>query len=126
MATDNFLNQYEIVIFLTQDAIPQKGFIDKIIDIFENPDIACAYGRQVPHVNANPIAKHARYFNYPSESYIVGKDDINTKGLKTAFMSNSFSAYRLSMFKELGGFPETPYYVKICSIQPKLYLLATK
>ncbi|HBX7141809.1 TPA: glycosyltransferase family 2 protein [Klebsiella pneumoniae] len=105
MATDNFLNQYEIVIFLTQDAIPQKGFIDKIIDIFENPDIACAYGRQVPHVNANPIAKHARYFNYPSESYIVGKDDINTKGLKTAFMSNSFSAYRLSMFKELGGFP---------------------
>jgi rhamnosyltransferase len=29
------LNQYEIVIFLTQDAIPQKGFIDKIIDILK-------------------------------------------------------------------------------------------
>lgn len=95
----------DIVVFLTQDAIPQAGFIDSIITVFEDTEIACAYGRQLPHDNANPIAQHARLFNYPPKSHVYTKFDIQEKGLKVAFMSNSFSAYRVSIYKKLGGFP---------------------
>ncbi|MGI1581480.1 glycosyltransferase family 2 protein [Raoultella ornithinolytica] len=105
LAISNFYDNYRIVIFLTQDAIPQPNFIEEIIAVFEDEKVACAYGRQLPHEDANPLAKHARYFNYPDEGYICDKESIPTMGLKCAFMSNSFSAYRLSVFKELGGFP---------------------
>lgn len=105
LAVNNFINEYDIVIFLTQDSIPQSGFIEKIIEVFEDEQVACAYGRQLPHSNANPLATHARYFNYPEKNYVCGLENIPKMGLKTVFMSNSFSAYRLSVFSKLDGFP---------------------
>ena len=96
---------YDVVIFLTQDAIPQAGFIENIISAFNDPAVACAYGRQLPHDNANPLAQHARQFNYPAQSHCYGQADIPQAGLKVAFMSNSFSAYRTEIYNELGGFP---------------------
>ncbi|HBY5158041.1 TPA: glycosyltransferase family 2 protein, partial [Klebsiella pneumoniae] len=104
-AVEEFIDRYDVVIFLTQDAIPQPNFIEKITSVFVDDRIACAYGRQLPHTNANPLAKHARSFSYPEKGYICGKENIPQMGLKTVFMSNSFSAYRLSTFKQLGGFP---------------------
>lgn len=104
-AVYSFINQFDVIIFLTQDSITQPNFIQNIISVFADKNIVCAYGRQLPHANANPIAKHARFFNYPSKGYIGCKKTIPELGLKTVFMSNSFSAYRLSVFKELGGFP---------------------
>ncbi|HBM3103018.1 TPA: glycosyltransferase family 2 protein [Klebsiella oxytoca] len=95
----------DVVIFLTQDAIPEPEFVTKIIAAFEDPLVACAWGRQLPHNDANPIAQHARYFNYPCESHICSMHDSSKLGLKTVFMSNSFSAYRIKVFQELGGFP---------------------
>lgn len=105
LAVEKHLAQYDIVIFLTQDAIPQKGFVEKIIAAFQDERVVCAYGRQLPHDNANPLARHARWFNYPEQGYVSGKESIPEMGIKTVFMSNSFSAYRLSVFKELGSFP---------------------
>jgi rhamnosyltransferase len=105
LAVGKFINQYDVVIFLTQDAIPQSGYIEEIIKAFKDEKVACAYGRQLPHENANPLAIHARNFNYPDKEYVCGSEDIPLMGLKTVFMSNSFSAYRLSVFNELGGFP---------------------
>lgn len=99
------IGSYDIVIFLTQDAVPQQYFIENIISVFKDNNVACAYGRQLPHTDANPLAKHAREFNYSAKSYICGKKDIPRMGLKTVFMSNSFSAYRLSYFQQLNGFP---------------------
>ncbi|ARU93079.1 glycosyltransferase [Tatumella citrea] len=96
---------YDVVIFLTQDAIPQPGFIENIISVFSDPQVACAYGRQLPHDDANPLAQHARLFNYPPVSHIYSQHDIPQKGIKVAFMSNSFSAYRTDVYKEIGGFP---------------------
>ncbi|HFP9247337.1 TPA: glycosyltransferase [Raoultella ornithinolytica] len=98
-------DKYDVVVFLTQDAIPEERFLEDIISVFEDPEIACAYGRQIPHVGANPIASHARAFNYTDKSYISCTDTIPYMGIKTVFMSNSFSAYRISTFEELGGFP---------------------
>lgn len=99
-------NDYDVVIFLTQDAIPEPGFYEEMLNIFSDPRISCAYGRQLPHHDANPISKHARYFNYPQQNYVASKSDIPRLGLKTAFTSNSFAAYRISTFIELKGFPD--------------------
>lgn len=97
----------EILVFLTQDALlADSNSLRNLIKNFEDPEIAAVYGRQLPHRDANPLATHARLFNYPAESQIKSKADISSLGIKTAFMSNSFSAYRKSVFDELGGFPE--------------------
>lgn len=95
----------DIAIFLTQDAIPEDKYISKIVSSFDDPDVAVAYGRQLPHDDANPIAKHARMFNYGKESHTLGLSDKQKYGIKTVFTSNSFSAYRIKVFKELAGFP---------------------
>lgn len=97
----------EYIIFLTQDAILyDESAIKNILQpFFLDKKIAAVCGRQIPHDNANPIAQHARIFNYPSESKIRDILDIPQDGIKVAFMSNSFSAYRTDVFFKLGGFP---------------------
>lgn len=106
LAVEMYKSEYDIVIFLTQDAIPQEGFIENILSVFNDPKVACAYGRQLPHTDATAISRHARYFNYGEKDYIASIDDISKKGIKTVFSSNSFAAYRVSAFIELGGFPK--------------------
>lgn len=95
----------DVVIFMTQDAILEPGAISNIIDAFDDDNVAAAYGRQLAHDDANPIATHARIFNYKPKSYLTDRSKRDELGLKTVFMSNSFSAYRVSIFNEIGGFP---------------------
>ncbi len=97
----------DVVVFLTQDAILASDVsLRELLRAFNDPAVAVAYGRQLPHADANPIAAHARSFNYRERGYVVGKDDGRSMGLKAVFASNSFAAYRMSVFKDLGGFPE--------------------
>lgn len=97
----------DILIFLTQDAIlDSSDALAQIVASFADPAVAAVCGRQLPHDDANPLASHARQFNYPSESCVKSAADIPKLGIKTAFMSNSFAAYRSKVFFELGGFPE--------------------
>jgi rhamnosyltransferase len=95
----------DIVIFFTQDAIPNGAAVENILKVFEDPKVVAAYGRQLPHLDANPISVHARDFNYKSESYVSCAEVKDDLGLKAVFISNSFSAYRKSAFVDLGGFP---------------------
>ncbi|HED1778820.1 TPA: glycosyltransferase family 2 protein [Raoultella ornithinolytica] len=106
LAVEMHKAQYDIVIFMTQDAIPEQGFVENILGAFENEKVACAYGRQLPHLDATPISQHARLFNYGNEDYYASINDIDNKGIKTVFSSNSFAAYRITTFLELGGFPK--------------------
>ncbi|HIF9347324.1 TPA: glycosyltransferase [Photobacterium damselae] len=95
----------DILIFLTQDAILySQNSISEIIKHFEDPMVGAVCGKQIPHENANLLAQHARKYNYPSHTAIKSKNDISELGIKTVFMSNSFSAYRKEVFDELGGF----------------------
>ncbi|MFN3068175.1 glycosyltransferase family 2 protein [Serratia sp. J2] len=97
----------DIVIFLTQDAVLASPYsLRNIVNCFQDTQIAAAFGRQLPHENASPIAKHARTFNYSDKSYVSSMASKDSMGIKTVFISNSFSAYRMSLFNELGGFPE--------------------
>lgn len=100
------LAEMDILVFLTQDAIlADATAIEQLVDAFENTQVATAYGRQLPHKNAGPIAAHARLFNYPAASQLRGMEDRNRFGIKTAFTSNSFAAYRRGALMQVGGFP---------------------
>lgn len=96
----------DFIIFMTQDAIlTEANTLLNLVKVFDDPSIAAAYGRQLPAKEATPISAHARLFNYPAEGCIKGKKDIPDLGLKTTFISNSFSAYRRSALKSIGNFP---------------------
>lgn len=101
------LSDCDIVIFLTQDALVESPeTLLQLITAFNDPYVGAAFGRQLPHKGASPVAAHARYFNYPSASRVVDETDIPRMGIKTAFLSNSFAAYRRTALIEAGGFPE--------------------
>lgn len=97
---------YDVYVFLTQDAIlADRTSLDKILKPFSDPTVGAVCGRQLPHLDATPLAQHARIFNYPGESRTKSIDDARTLGIKTAFMSNSFAAYRAEALRQVGGFP---------------------
>ncbi|MCL4556770.1 MAG: glycosyltransferase family 2 protein, partial [Gammaproteobacteria bacterium] len=96
----------DVVVFLTQDALlATHDAIQKLVAVFEDEQVGCAYGRQLPHADATVLAAHARLFNYGEQSYIRTLADVPSYGIKTAFLSNSFAAYRVSALKKVGGFP---------------------
>ncbi|HXH99822.1 MAG TPA: glycosyltransferase [Sphingobacteriaceae bacterium] len=102
----NMLAESHLIIFMTQDVIiADKYSLENLIKPFVDPLVVISYGRQLPHINANPLAVHARKYNYPENSIIKHKNLIPELGFKVCFMSNAFAAYRTSALLELGGFP---------------------
>lgn len=96
----------DFIVFLTQDAILENpSSLEYLVASFENPNVGAAYGRQLPHQGAEPMAAHARLFNYGEHAMLKGKDNIAQLGFKSCFISNSFSAYRLSALDAVEGFP---------------------
>lgn len=96
----------DVVVYLTQDAVlADASAVQALVAAFANPVVACAYGRQLPHSDASPVAVHARLFNYPVTSRVVCLSDKARLGLKTCFVSNSFAAYRVADLQAVGGFP---------------------
>ncbi|MGZ5043787.1 MAG: glycosyltransferase family 2 protein [Methylobacter sp.] len=102
----NMLAEMDIIVFLTQDALLAKpDAIERLLEAFDDQQVGAAYGRQLPHRNAGPIAAHARLFNYPAESQLRSLNDRTRFGIKTAFISNSFAAYRRNALMQVSGFP---------------------
>src|ERR1035437_6343999 len=84
-----------IAVYLTQDAVlASPDSVDLLLSAFEDKGVAAAYGRQLPRQGAGPIEAHARLFNYPPQSEVRDFESRHTLGIKAAFLSNSFSAYR--------------------------------
>jgi rhamnosyltransferase len=100
------LSDCDILIYLTQDAIPASSESFAIlVAAFDDPKVGVAYGRQLPHKDATPISAHARLFNYPPESHSVSFAQRQSLGIRVFFASNSFAAYRHSALTSIGGFP---------------------
>lgn len=98
----------EIVVFITQDALLVDEFsIKKLVDYLQSDKtLAAVYGRQLPYPNTGPLGSFARLYNYPNYSFINSFADRNKKGIKTAFLSDSFAAYKKSLLLKIGGFPK--------------------
>ena len=94
------------MVFLTQDAVLNgSDDIARLLSVFQDQSIGAAYGRQLPHFDANPLAIYARKNSYGNRSYVTTLMDGEPEGFRKAFMSNSFAAYRLVELKRVGGFP---------------------
>jgi len=92
----------DIIVFLTQDALPyDTKTVENIVKNFENPKVGAVYGRQLPYPQTNPFGKHLRAFNYDNTSYIRTLEDKKEFGIKTAFLSDSFSAYRRGALEKI-------------------------
>jgi rhamnosyltransferase len=96
----------DFVVYLTQDAIlAHPNSLQELLSAFQQPQVAAAFGRQVPKPNATWLEAHARNFNYPETSRTVQLQDKASLGIKACFLSNSFAAYRLQALQAMGGFP---------------------
>lgn len=95
----------EIIIFLTQDALPHDNqSLENLLKAFDDPKVGAAYGRQLAYEETNLFGKHLRTFNYPDTSYVRTLSDKKQYGIKTAFLSDSFAAYRKEVLEEIGWF----------------------
>lgn len=95
----------DIVVFLTQDAMPADArSLENIMRPFADEKVAAAYGRQLPAPNATPFAAHTRLFKYGGSSFVKDLRDREKLGINTPFFSNSFGAYRKKALNEVGLF----------------------
>lgn len=96
----------DILVFLTQDALPlQQDFLKQLIKPIQ-AGVAAATARQIPFPDATPIESFSRKFNYPDQSQIRTIHDLPEYGIKTFFFSNSASAICQDIFLANGGFAE--------------------
>jgi rhamnosyltransferase len=96
----------DILVYMTQDAIlADSSALHNLLRAFDDPQVAAAFGRQLPRPGSGPIEAHSRIFNYPEESSLRSLESRDRLGIKTIFLSNSLSAYRRSALMAVGGFP---------------------
>lgn len=118
---------YDVYVFMTQDAyLEDSNAFERLIAPFADEQVGAVCGRQLPHRDASPLAQHARSFNYPETSQTKSFEDAPALGLKTAFMSNSFAAYRGRALQEVGGFPGHVIFAEDMYVAAKMLLSGWK
>lgn len=101
------LSNADILMYMTQDAVPTDGYlIENLIQPYTDPLIGATYARQLPNKGADIIECYTREFNYPDESRIKSAKDIDEMGIKAYFCSNVCASYRRDIYERLGGFVE--------------------
>lgn len=106
MAVDRFCGGRDFAVLLTHDAVLEgPESLETLLGAFVDPSVGAAYGRQLPHRNAKPFEAHMVLFNYGTVSETRSLSDAARLGIKAAYISNSFGAYRLSALRACGGFP---------------------
>ena len=100
------LSDAEIMVFMTQDAVPaDRNLIENLVKALEKEKmIAAAYARQLPNEMCSFAERYTRSFNYPEKSYVRTQRDLSLYGIKTFFCSNVCAAYKKEIYQELGGF----------------------
>lgn len=95
----------DLVICMTQDAMPaDETLIEELVKPFDDPEVWAAYARQLPNEDCREVEKYTRSFNYPEQSMVKTKEDLDRLGIKTFFCSNVCAAWRREKYLELGGF----------------------
>lgn len=98
-----FESKADIVVFITQDIIIEKdNWLYELVNPIIEGDAEACFSRQL--CKDNSIEKYTREKNYPSESRIVSKKDIEELGLNTFFFSDASSAIKRDVFIELNGY----------------------
>lgn len=99
------LSKADILMFMTQDAIPvDELLIEKLIEAYRDPLVSATYARQLANSKADSLERYTRNFNYPKESRIKSSGDLESLGIKAFFCSNVCATYRRDVYERLGGF----------------------
>lgn len=99
------LTDAEIMVFMTQDALPaDRDLIRNLTSPLKEPATAAAYARQLPNASCSLVERYTRSFNYPDKSSVKSREDLPVYGIKTFFCSNVCAAYRKDVYESLGGF----------------------
>jgi rhamnosyltransferase len=100
--------QGDILLFMTQDALPYDGkLIENLIKpLIQEETIVYSYARQLPRPGANVLEQLARQYNYPAHSQVKAYEDIEQMGIKTFFCSNVCSAIKRETFEAMGRFQQ--------------------
>lgn len=99
-----------IVVFMTDDAVPaDEHLIEELVKAFEQRGpqgeaVIMAYARQLPDKDCPLAERYTRSFNYPEESCVKTRADLERMGIKTFFASNVCCAYDREKFWFQGGF----------------------
>ncbi len=97
----------EILVFMTQDAIPvDEYWLQNLVFPIASGEVVATFARQIPREEAGPLERFARGFNYAAKSRVKKLADVRELGYKAFFFSNVCSAVRADVFWEVGGFPE--------------------
>ncbi|MGB2895519.1 MAG: glycosyltransferase [Anaerolineales bacterium] len=97
----------EVLVFLTQDALPVNlDFLQNLLAPIHGGVANAVTARQIPYPQASPLETFDRMTNYPSENNVRHYSDVETIGVMAYFFSNAASAIDRSTFEVVGGFPE--------------------
>lgn len=90
----------DIAVFITQDIIVESEdwLFNLTKPIYDN-ECDASYSRQIS--KSKGIEKYTRELNYPKESCIKTKEDVEQLGLRTFFFSDASSAIRNDVLKKL-------------------------
>lgn len=102
----------EILLFMTQDAMPaDRHLTEELLKVWEEETgedsgqgIGAVYARQLPAKDCGFLERYTRSFNYGEESRVKSLEDLPGLGIKTYFCSNVCAAYKRSIYEKLGGF----------------------
>jgi rhamnosyltransferase len=96
----------EVLVFLTQDAIPaETDALERLVAPLAEGAADASFARHLPRASANPLERFARLSNYPVSSRTVFPEDLARMGIRACFFSNSCSAIPKRTLIGVGGFP---------------------
>lgn len=92
-------------VMMTDDAVPADEYlVEELLKMLHMDNVAVAYARQLADEDSDEIERYTRNFNYPDQSAVKTKADLEKLGIKTFFCSNVCAAYDRKTFDRLDGF----------------------
>lgn len=98
-----YLAKGDIIVFITQDIIIRDNeWLFKLTKDIKRGICDAAFSKQI--CENKTIERYTRMNNYPSESRIVSKDDVDKIGIMAYFYSDAASAIKKDVFLKLEGY----------------------
>ena len=96
----------DILVFMTQDVVPDPECLEHLIAPLAAGEAAASYGRQRPRPGAPPLESFAGERNYSEDSYAIDASSLEGAGVRAFFFSNACAAVRSDELWRQDGFPE--------------------
>ncbi|MBN1046670.1 glycosyltransferase [Clostridium botulinum] len=93
----------DIIVFISQDVkMKNKLWLKNLVTPIISGECEASFSRQI--CENNSIEKYTREKNYPEESRVASKKDIEKYGLLTFFYSDASSAVNAKIYRELNAY----------------------